>query len=123
MSDRWRNSFGEPISRIEGWGCLLKARPFRQSKDLAKLLQEQLAQFTASSPEMESIRQELMTAREEAATCRRKLQHREELCTTGSDAETIRESEEKSKQIQSLQLQVDQANTVSRQVRMAGPVY
>jgi hypothetical protein len=77
-------------------------------------LQEQLAQFTASSPELHSMQRELMIARDQAATCRRKVEEREALCATGPNADVIRDSEEKSRQIQKLLLQVEQANTVSR---------
>ncbi|GHJ86044.1 hypothetical protein NliqN6_2446 [Naganishia liquefaciens] len=83
----------------------------RQAKDSRKLLEEQLANFTASSPDLESLRQELTIAREEAATSRRRLEEREALCVTGPDASRIQDSEATAKQIQSLKLQVEQANT------------
>lgn len=92
---------------------MLRLLPYREAKQRERLLQEQLAQFTASSPDLESIRGELVSAREEAVTCRRKLEEREALCATGSNTDLVRESEEKSKEIQNLRLQVEQANTVS----------
>jgi vacuolar-type H+-ATPase subunit I/STV1 len=112
MSGRSRNSFGESFHRR-----LLHLNTHlvysRQAKESRRLLGEQLAKFTASSPDLESIRREIIEAREEAAACRRKLEERQTLSCTGSDADRLKESEETAKQIQSLKLQVEQANTVS----------
>jgi hypothetical protein len=110
MSGRSKNSFGKS-SRI--WLLHLNTHlaHFRQAKESRRLLEEQLAKFTASSPDLESIRREIIEAREEAAASRRRLEERQTLSSTGSD--TLKESEETAKQIQSLKLQVEQANTVS----------
>lgn len=112
MSGRSRNSFGA-FSQISLSRLNTHLAYSRQAKESRRLLEEQLAKFTASSPDLESIRQEIIIAREEAAACRRRLEERQPSSSTGSDTDRLKESEETAKQIQSLKLQVEQANTVS----------
>ncbi|KAJ9123723.1 hypothetical protein QFC24_003497 [Naganishia onofrii] len=83
----------------------------RQAKDREILLQGQISQFTVSIPEIEPIRQSLLAAQEDAVTWKRRFEHREALCSTSPEADLVRGNEEKAKQIQSLRLQVEQANT------------
>ncbi|KAJ9123365.1 hypothetical protein QFC22_001564 [Naganishia vaughanmartiniae] len=72
-----------------------------------------------SIPDFEQIRQSLLAAQEEAVTWKRRFEQREALCSTSPEADLVRENEEKAKEVQSLRLQVEQANTVRRVLRVA----
>jgi hypothetical protein len=93
MSGRSRNSFGAfvQISLSHPNTHLGYAR---QAKESRRLLEEQLAKFTTSSPDLESIRKEIMMAREEAAACRRRLEECQPPSSTGSYIDRLKESEE-----------------------------
>lgn len=84
----------------------------RQAKDRETLLQRQLSQLSVSVPEIEAIRRSLLAAQEEAVTWKRRFDEREALCSSGAEADLMRENEGKAKEIHSLRLQVEQANTV-----------
>ncbi|KAJ9090921.1 hypothetical protein QFC19_009347 [Naganishia cerealis] len=83
----------------------------RQAMDREALLQAQISQFTSSLPDMEQIRQSLLAAQGEVTMWKRRFEQRESLCDSSPQADLVRDGEEKAKEIQSLRLQVEQANT------------